>query len=205
MVRAGRRLANAGFNGSSMMRISRASPPTLRIRSESQDALAKSEESHRLLAEQRRNRYDPAHVASLGEPTYSASPASWFALGYRPEELAGRSVWDFIHAGDRNEPADCTASRARNAAHIITFRLRRRDGSFACTETAFQRAGTANGEYDTGHSHMPQCRRADARTSEELNCFKHVLDKTEDIIFEKYVRCANSAPHLQSTKAPPRR
>jgi diguanylate cyclase (GGDEF)-like protein/PAS domain S-box-containing protein len=94
--------------------------------------LARSEEHHRLLAE---NSTDlVARFALDGTITY-ASPASRTLLGYEPKQLIGQTVTDLIHPDDRagqderRDRVDATPE-----ATPLEFRLRHRDGRWLWSE-----------------------------------------------------------------------
>jgi PAS domain S-box-containing protein len=98
-----------------------------------QDALRKSEERYRLLAEHATDmisRHTPA-----GTYLY-ASPASRTLLGYYPAELVGRNLFDFCHADDL---AAIRAARwqvfAQPTVNVVCYRMRRKDGTYVWLET----------------------------------------------------------------------
>ncbi len=101
-------------------------------RKQAEEALRDSEEKFRLLAEHAtdmitRQRPD-------GTVLY-VSPSSGSALGYEPEELAGRSVYDFVHPEDAAEFARNHQIVLENTASAtMSFRLQRKDGSWGSFE-----------------------------------------------------------------------
>lgn len=96
-------------------------------------AARESSERYRLLAE------SSADVVVLtgidGEVRY-VSPACERLVGYRPEEIIGRSPLDFVHPDDIPRVLEL---RPKAVPEPITFRVRRRDGEYAWVETQLQR------------------------------------------------------------------
>ncbi|WP_255170953.1 histidine kinase N-terminal 7TM domain-containing protein [Natrononativus amylolyticus] len=70
-----------------------------------------------------------------GRVTY-ASPSVRPAIGYRPEELAGEFLLEFVHADDRSDAAEAFAALRDGPAAETRFeyRLRHRDGSWVVLE-----------------------------------------------------------------------
>ncbi|PIU20028.1 MAG: hypothetical protein COT18_04335, partial [Elusimicrobia bacterium CG08_land_8_20_14_0_20_59_10] len=90
-----------------------------------------------------------AIIASSRDIIYSAGPDGRFTYvsprvkdyGYTPEELAGRSIFDFVHPDDLG-PIKATFARAMKtgrAMPLVCCRLRKKNGSFFHTE---QKSGT---------------------------------------------------------------
>lgn len=105
---------------------------TARKRAEA--ALRTSEEQYRMLADYAT---DMISRHSIDGRYLYVSPASERILGYPPAELVGRLAYDFFH------PDDIAAIRQNHEMIIntsdtvgaITYRLRRKDGSYAWIET----------------------------------------------------------------------
>ncbi len=93
-----------------------------------------SEERYRLLAKNSTDvitRHDP-HGAFL-----YVSPACLATLGYDPEELVGKSLFDYIHADDREEVLKAHVRiLSEPRTHTISYRLRRKDNGYIWVETS---------------------------------------------------------------------
>jgi PAS domain S-box-containing protein len=91
------------------------------------------EELYRLLAD---NSIDliSKHTPE-GLYTY-ASPACRSLLGYEPEELIGRSAREFVHPDDLERTRTTHPLMAQHCdSHTVTYRIRRKDGSYVWFET----------------------------------------------------------------------
>ncbi len=96
-------------------------------------ALEESERHHRLIAE---HSSDMISRHTLDGDYLYVSPASRVLLGYEPEELVGRSAYDYFH------PEDLTQIRSAHSEILerpdtdtVSYRIRRRDGSYTWFET----------------------------------------------------------------------
>src|SRR5215217_252204 len=92
-----------------------------------------SEELYRLLAD---NSIDliSKHTPE-GLYTY-ASPACRSLLGYEPEELMGRPAREFVHPDDLERTSTTHPLMAQHrGSHTVTYRIRRKDGSYVWFET----------------------------------------------------------------------
>lgn len=104
------------------------------IRKQAEKALQESEERYRVLAE---NVNDLViKMTPQGVYTY-ISPASHFVLGYEPEEILGRSLYDFVH------PEDLADIQAMNpplldptSASIYTVRFRQQNNEYIWLESS---------------------------------------------------------------------
>ncbi|MBD3176907.1 MAG: PAS domain S-box protein, partial [Armatimonadia bacterium] len=98
-----------------------------------QRILADSEERYRLLAEHATDMISRHDMD--GVYTY-ASPAAEGVLGYRPEELVGRSAYEFFHPDD-TVTTSASHQRVREGAAVstVTYRIRHADGHYVWVET----------------------------------------------------------------------
>jgi diguanylate cyclase (GGDEF)-like protein/PAS domain S-box-containing protein len=99
---------------------------------EKAQTLQESEERFRVLAE---NSSDViSRLTPAGIYLY-ASPAAGTILGYRPEQIIGRSLFEFVHPDDVGAVRKCFSSAlAPGETCSITFRFLRRDGQYAWLE-----------------------------------------------------------------------
>jgi PAS domain S-box-containing protein len=76
-----------------------------------------------------------------------ASGACRRLLGYEPQELLGRPVFDFLHPDDL-EPAERRYDALINTSEseVITYRFRRKDGSYLWTESTIRVIGRPLGK-----------------------------------------------------------
>ena len=74
-------------------------------------------------------------IDAEGSLTY-ASPALARVLGYAPEEVLGRSAFDFVHPDDLHVAAESMASilESTGLAEPVTYRVRHADGSWRWME-----------------------------------------------------------------------
>jgi PAS domain S-box-containing protein len=95
--------------------------------------LAENERLYRLIAE---NATDMISRHSLDAIFLYVSPSCTALLGYQPEEIIGRSAYDFFHPDDE---ADVNISHKnileQPSTHTVTYRIRRKDGSYIWFET----------------------------------------------------------------------
>jgi diguanylate cyclase (GGDEF)-like protein/PAS domain S-box-containing protein len=91
------------------------------------NSLHASEERFRFLAE---NSSDMISRHGPGGVFLYASPSARSVLGYEPEELAGRSIRDFVHPPDLAAVASVFGGEGAAAESVgaTTFRARRKDG-----------------------------------------------------------------------------
>lgn len=102
-------------------------------REEAEHALRESESRFRLLAENATDLI--CRHAPDGRYLY-VSPSSHKLLGYEPEEMLGRSPYDFFHPEDR-ERIRTTHDHVLHwpEAATVEFRFRRRDGTYVWLDT----------------------------------------------------------------------
>jgi len=83
-------------------------------------------------------------IGNDGKRLY-ASPASRKLLGYEPEETVAILTRDAIHPDDAQRVLDVLATRPANST--LTYRMRRKDGSFIWVETTGRTVKVAGNEY----------------------------------------------------------
>ncbi len=95
--------------------------------------LAESESRYRLLAE---NMSDMVGRHALDGKFEYVSPAVRSLLGFEPEDLLGRTAYEFFHPDDVpaiNQSHQTVLAQPEN--YTVEYRMRRRDGSFTWLET----------------------------------------------------------------------
>jgi PAS domain S-box-containing protein len=98
-----------------------------------QQALLESEAQFRLLAE---NASDIITRITTETLLLYISPASETLLGYKPEEMIGRSILEIIHPDDHPQLTRLlTSGPAEPTVYTITFRARSKNGSYIWLET----------------------------------------------------------------------
>ncbi len=96
-------------------------------------ALEESERHHRLIAE---HSSDMISRHTLEGDYLYASPACRVLLGYEPEELVGRSAYDYFHPEDLAQLRSAHSEiLERPDTDTVSYRIRRRDGSYTWFET----------------------------------------------------------------------
>ena len=102
---------------------------------QAQRALAKSEERYRLVAE---NAADVVVQTSPDGVTTWVSPSVTGVLGWRPEEIVGRSWFDFIHPEEVAAVRETVARAAAGESVSGRTRLRHADGSYRWVARAWR-------------------------------------------------------------------
>jgi PAS domain S-box-containing protein len=98
-----------------------------------QNALTESEAQFRLLAE---NASDMIIRLTTSGVMFYVSPACFTVLGYHPDEITGMSSLDFVHDEDKASAIELFQIRPQDTAYTVTFRARRKDGSYVWLETS---------------------------------------------------------------------
>lgn len=148
---------------------------------QTEEALRKSSELHRLLAE---NSSDLISLLTPEGAIEYASSAGTAMLGYPPDHLIGRVVMEMIHPEDVDQALEIFARVVKSQVPVVfTCRLRKADGSWSWIETSFR----AIRDMTTGRTRQVIAVSRDinerVRVTSALNHFKYVLDSTLDMIF----------------------
>ena len=99
-------------------------------------ALRESEARYRFLTE---HSTDMLSRHAADGTTIFASPACFSMLGYTPGELVGNSMFEYCHPDDLEAMRAATARLiGHQGAETLTYRARRRDGSYVWLETTSQ-------------------------------------------------------------------
>jgi diguanylate cyclase (GGDEF)-like protein/PAS domain S-box-containing protein len=117
-------------------------------RKEAEQQLRRTREEFRLLAE------TSTDLISRHEPdgTYLyVSPAARPLLGYEPEELLGRSLFDQVHPEDHSElERSHAALLSGGSSFTCTYRFRRKNGTWAWFETSARLVRIADDDGEPG-------------------------------------------------------
>jgi len=104
------------------------------MRKRAEARVLESEERYRLLAKNSTDvitRHDPHGIFLY------VSPACLATLGYDPEELVGKSLFDYVHADDREDVLKAHVRiLSEPRTHTISYRLRRKDNGYIWVETS---------------------------------------------------------------------
>ena len=118
-------------------------------RRRTEEILRTSERDFRLLTE---NAADFVSRQDREARLVYASPSSRSMLGFTPDELAGRSGFDFVHPDDVDLVRNTYREVLRTpSAQTVSFRLRRKDGSYAWAETTCRGIPDDSGELTEVH------------------------------------------------------
>src|SRR4028119_281604 len=94
---------------------------------------AEGEESYWLLAENSTDMISKHTPRGVAPP---APPACPDRLGDEPEDLLGRSVYEFFHPEDLKRVSNAhSRGQERPDIYMVSYRIRRKNGSYICLET----------------------------------------------------------------------
>ncbi len=108
------------------------------------ELVRESEARYRLLAE---NVSDLVCLHDLEGVYFYASPSSLELLGYAPEDLVGKSLYDFMHEEEIPCVRDDTHAKILKGADdlTVTYRMRRQSGEYIWLESMWQTVKDKNG------------------------------------------------------------
>ncbi|PNY79561.1 PAS domain-containing sensor histidine kinase [Deinococcus koreensis] len=104
----------------------------------------KQEEAQATLLARHASDLISVHLPDAGLTYRSLSPSVETVLGYRAEELIGRSAHELIHPDDLGTVPEGVPHQAGARRH--TYRIRRRDGTYIWLETTSNELRNADGE-----------------------------------------------------------
>jgi PAS domain S-box-containing protein len=149
-----------------------------------EEALRKSETMYRLLAE---NATDIISRHAPDGTVLYVSPACRKLLGYDPQELVGRSPLAFVHPDDVIAPPPPLEVLRAPSSYSVTFRFRRKDGTYAWMEslghTQFDQKSGAVTEIDAVSRDVGGRMRVEEqlrRQGEELRALARHLESVRD-------------------------
>jgi PAS domain S-box-containing protein len=160
---------------------------------EAEQALQKSEQQYRLLAE---HSEDIISVHSATAVIEYISPSVQTVLGYTPEEVTGRNIMEFVHPEDHNRftSTEDTPSVHNSSLLLLRYRMLHKDGSHIWLESIIKpvkEKGEVNKLICTSRNITERKKieaqksklLAEIKQSEEL--LRSVIDATPDLIFIK--------------------
>lgn len=107
------------------------------------EQLRVSERGYRLLAE---NASDMIARHTVEGIFLTVSPSSRSLLGFEPEELEGKSVYEFFHRDDLAALTSRHESiKHQSGVQTVTYRMRRKDGTYVWVESTARRISTDDG------------------------------------------------------------
>nr|MBP7608031.1 PAS domain S-box protein [Steroidobacteraceae bacterium] len=152
-------------------------------------AARRNEERYRLLAE------NMADVVTRIRPDGSSnyiSPAIERLLGYRPEEMAGRSAQDFVHPEDQAAVASVFATLCRSEAQrTIEVRAVRKDGALRWVEVSFRSMPMEKGGFEIVAviRDITARRELESAAAERERLYRLLADNSIDLINRSSLDC----------------
>ena len=160
---------------------------------EAEQALLKSEQQYRLLAE---HSEDIISVHSVAAVIEYISPSVETVLGYKAEEVMGKNIMEFVHPDDhkRFNSTDETASVYNSSLLLLRYRMLHKNGSHIWLESIIKPVkenGTVSKLICTSRN-ITERKKTEAQKNQLLAEVKQseallrsVIDATPDLIFIK--------------------
>ncbi|MEP7279017.1 MAG: PAS domain S-box protein [Bacteroidota bacterium] len=172
---------------------------------EAEQALQKSEQQYRLLAE---HSEDIISVHSSTGAIEYISPSVKTVLGYTPEAVTGRNIMEFVHPEDQGmfSTIHVTTPAHHASLPLLRYRMQHKDGGHIWLESIIKpvnETGEVN-QFICTSRNITEHKKTEAQKSKLLEEIKQsekllrsVIDATPDLIFIK----DNSYRHLMVNKA----
>ncbi|HZY65849.1 MAG TPA: PAS domain S-box protein [Rubrobacteraceae bacterium] len=148
------------------------------------EALRESEELYRLLAENSTDMISK-HTPE-GVYTY-VSPACETLLGYEPQELVGRSAYDFFHPDDLKEIREAHSTiLSEQDTSTVSYRIRRKDGEYTWFETTSRTVRSEAGEVQeivAVSRDITERRRVEAGLQEAEHRYRALIEQVPAVIY----------------------